>query len=99
VWQDNFDYLDTSRWEVTQYGGFDGNYCTFKSSSVAFNNGYMHLTLKEDQTNLTAVPVTFSINTNTQILNPWDVINLNGNFNNWCGACAPMTENNELLDQ
>jgi len=96
VWEDNFDYLNTDRWEVTQYGGFDGNYCTFKSSSVTFNNGFMHFTLKEDQNDLPTVPVTFSINTNTQTLNPWDVINLNGNFNNWCGACAPMTENNGI---
>ena len=95
-WEDHFNDLNTGRWTITDYGGFGGNYCLFKSSNVEINNGRLCLKLTEPILNAPTVPVTFSVNLNQQNLQPTDKINLNGSFNNWCGTCAPMAENSGI---
>ncbi|NNC95638.1 MAG: family 16 glycosylhydrolase [Chitinophagales bacterium] len=91
-WEDNFNSLDTSRWEVEQNGGFNGNYCTFKGSSVEFTSGKLILKMEDPAQNPPTIPVTFSVNTASMNLNGGDVINLAGPFNGWCGNCTPMTK-------
>lgn len=41
----------------------------------------------------TSADVTFQVNTNL-LTESFSMINLNGTFNNWCGACAVMTDDN-----
>jgi beta-glucanase (GH16 family) len=95
-WQDDFNSLDANRWTVTEEGGFDQNYCTFKSSSVEFSGGLMTLKLEEPAAVIETIPVTFRVNTASLGLLNTDNINLNGSFNNWCGICAPLVEDNDV---
>ncbi len=94
LWEDDFDFLDEERWTVETFGGFNGNYCNFRASSVSFEDGKMILTMEEDLVSGFTVPVTFSVDASELPMNVGDVINLNGTFNAWCGDCAPMSENN-----
>jgi hypothetical protein len=94
VWEDQFNTIDPVRWSLSNNNGFGGNYCTFRGTSVALNNGKLLLQIEEESPIVEMVPVTFSVNTNELNLLPTDDIYLNGSFNNWCGTCAPMAENN-----
>lgn len=96
AWEDNFDTFDSGRWKVEEFGGFSGNYCTFKPSSVEFENGRLYLQLEPEPAIVETVPVTFSVDLSGQDLQPTDVIHLNGTFNNWCGNCAPMEESGSI---
>jgi len=95
-WVENFDSLNTEIWEVTEFGGFSGNYCTFNSSSVAVNNGLLTLQIEEENPNLASYPVTIRLNAKGQNFSSSDVLSVNGSFNNWCGNCLPMQENNSI---
>lgn len=95
-WQSDFDSLNTERWTVSPHAGFDGNYCTFKPTSVEFDNGFLYLQLEEDAPSTETVPVTFAVNADSLNLQPNDVVFLNGTFNGWCGNCAPMNEQNGI---
>jgi hypothetical protein len=96
TWEDHFDELNTDLWTVEDYGGFGGNYCTFKTSGVDFANGLLHLKMEAPDPNPPTVPVSFSVNTNGEGLLPSDVIFLNGTFNEWCGTCRPMTKDGDV---
>jgi len=95
-WEDDFLYLDSYLWEVEEYGEFEYNYCTFKSSSVEFSGGNLIFQLEEAELNMGTVPVTFFVDMNEQSLSPSDIIYVNGTFNYWCGDCAPMNEDNGI---
>jgi len=93
VWYDEFESYDEERWTIEAFGGFGGNYCTFKSSSVEFNSDRLFLKLEAEEENPDSIPVTFSVDVNEQNFNASDVVFLNGSFNNWCGTCELMYEN------
>ncbi len=90
-WVDEFDTLDTSRWEVTEFGGFGGNFCSFVSNNVSASEGKLELDMTSPLTS-TSSPVTFSVDVTALALPPSDVIYLNGTFNNWCGGCNAMSD-------
>ncbi len=90
-WEESFNTLDAERWTVEQFGGFGGNFCSFESSSVVIDSGLMTLLIEAPQAHA-QVPTTFSVDLSAESLSTLDVIYLNGSFNNWCGSCQPMTE-------
>jgi beta-glucanase (GH16 family) len=91
-WTDEFDApLDTDRWEVTEFGGFGGNYCTFVANNVTTAGGKLQLGMTEPLTT-TGSPVHFSVDVTSLQLSPSDVVYLNGGFNNWCGSCNAMAD-------
>ena len=92
-WEDSFDFLDESRWDVSDFTKLD-NYCTFRSMNVSVSDGLLYLTIDEPQPSNHTAAVTFSVNTRDQNLAPTDQIYLNGSFNNWCGTCNSMSEEN-----
>lgn len=96
VWEDDFDQLDTERWEVTEFGGFGGNLCSFESTSVETENGYLYLQLEAPLPDILPVPVTITVDLRAKDLLPTDQINLAGGFNNWCGDCLPMSQLNGI---
>jgi len=95
-WEDQFTSLDTARWNVSDFGGFGGNYCTFRANNVEVNKDQLLLTITEPQANTEFIPVTFSVNMSTYDLQPSDIVYLNGTFNDWCGSCHPMLENDGI---
>lgn len=95
-WEDDFSRYDTSLWEKEPWGGFSGNFCTFKEAAVEFRNDRMYLQLEQDDSTLAKVPVTFSVDLGSKRMGPTDVIFLNGGFNNWCGNCRPMTRSGSV---
>lgn len=95
-WEDQFDNYDPNRWEITQFGGFGGNFCSFEASSVEFTGGKLLLKLEEPVTTNEMVPVTFSVDLSNESLLPGDNIFLNGGFNNWCGNCELMSEADDI---
>lgn len=97
-WEDQFDGLDTARWQVTDFGGFEGNYCTFRKNNVQTSNGKLLLFMDEPATSAELIPVAFSVNTAALGLSPADVLYLNGTFNNWCGTCMPMSKNGHIWE-
>lgn len=96
TWEDELNTFDENRWIVEQDGGFVGNYCRFRSSSIDWTGGKMIFKLEEAPSNPVAVPVTFSVNTEAVDLSAGDVVYLNSSFNNWCGNCMPMTQNGDV---
>ena len=89
-WADEFDApLETSRWEVSEFGGFGGNYCTFVSNNVTTVGGELQLDMTEPLAS-TNSPVHFSVDATSLNLSPSDTVYLNGGFNGWCGSCNPM---------
>lgn len=94
-WSDNFLSLDSTKWDVTRNGGFNGNYCTFKPLGVSVNDGRLHLKIQEPPIP-DLIPVTFSVNTSDFALSQSDAVNLNGSFNEWCGDCEPMERMGDL---
>jgi len=94
LWEESFDSLDTKRWFIEKFGGFDGNACAFKPSSVEFRNGKMFLQVEEEPASLGKIPVSFSLDASSLAMDAGDVIFLNGTFNNWCGNCEPLSETN-----
>lgn len=92
LWEDDLDTLDTSIWRVEEDGGFGGNYCRFKGSSVTFEDDLLLLHVREPTVDTELIPVTFSVETTYEELIPGDVIYLNGSFNDWCGTCEPMSK-------
>lgn len=96
IWEDEFYSLDEERWTVEEFGGFDGNYCTFKPSSVEFNNDRLFLQLEEEEEVTESIPVTFSVDVSAQDFSANDLIYLNGSFNDWCGNCTLMSESNDV---
>lgn len=96
VWEDNFNALNPDLWVMELDGAFENNYCRFRPSSVEWSGGKMIFTLEDPPSNPVPIPVTFSVNTESLSLLPGDIINLNGNFNNWCGNCMPMTKNGDI---
>jgi len=89
-WTDEFDApLESSRWEVSEFGGFGGNYCTFVSNNVTTVGGELQLDMTEPLAS-TNSPVHFSVDATSLDLSPSDTVYLNGGFNGWCGYCNPM---------
>jgi endo-1,3-1,4-beta-glycanase ExoK len=93
-WEDHFESFNEERWIIEQDGGFSNNFCRFQPTSVVIEDSRLFLQLEEAITDSELVPVTFSVNTLEQNLEPSDVIYLNGSFNNWCGNCFPLLETN-----
>jgi hypothetical protein len=96
VWDDEFESYVEERWTIEDFGGFGGNFCDFKSSSVEFNNDRLYLKLEEQELDTVGIPVTFSVNVSEQDFLPSDVIYLNGSFNDWCGTCLIMVGDNDV---
>ena len=94
VWDDEFTSFDADRWNIEEWGGFGGNYCTFKESSVEISNGKLYLKIEEEIADPESVEVTFSVDANNEDFLMSDNVFLNGNFNEWCGNCEPMLEDN-----
>jgi hypothetical protein len=92
LWEDNFNELDTAIWRIEPDGGFGGNYCRFKDAGVTFEDGFLSLTIDSPVADVELIPVTFSVETTYEDLNPGDMIYLNGSFNAWCGTCEPMNK-------
>lgn len=90
-WADDFDTFDTDRWTASEFGGFNGNYCTFVSNNVDTINGELRLSITEPLA-VTNSLTHFSVDASSLNLSPSDVIFLNGEFNNWCGNCWPMSD-------
>lgn len=90
TWEDEFNFYNEDLWQIEEHGGFGGNFCTFKPSSVEFSDGKLILQLEEENPNPIQVPVTFSVDLSNQEIEPTDIIYLNGTFNDWCGTCEPM---------
>jgi hypothetical protein len=88
-WTDQFDELDTGRWEVSEFGQFGGNYCTFVAPNVDASGGELSLSLTEPLTPTFSL-VRFSVDASSLDLAAGDIIYLNGTFNGWCGGCNPM---------
>lgn len=95
-WQDDFTTLDTSRWNISDFGGFGNNFCTFRKENIEVDSGLLRLTIDIPQPSTIVTPVTFSVNMNEYNLLPSDVVYLNSSFDNWCGSCRQMTENNGI---
>ena len=95
-WDDDFTGFDGDRWTIGEFGELSGNLCSIESTSLEFINGYLYLFLEEAQSNIPDVPVTISADLRDTILSPTDIIYVNGTFNDWCGNCAPMTNNNGI---
>lgn len=93
IWEDAFDTLNLERWDISDFGGFNGNYCTFQSSNASVNNGVLTLEITEP-IDLTETLITFSVDATSLGLESGQVIYLNGGFNNWCGNCQPMNDPN-----
>lgn len=94
LWEDNFDSFDEDRWEITDFGGFDGNLSGFYATNTQFNTeeGEVVLTVQEAGPELAPVQVTFSLDVSNLEYDPWDVFYLAGSFNDWCGNCYGMTD-------
>jgi beta-glucanase (GH16 family) len=91
-WTDEFDaLLETSRWEVSEFWGFDGNYCTFVSNNVTTVGGKLQLEMTEPLVSTHSL-VHFSVDATSLQLSTSDVVYLNGVFNGWCGSCNPMSD-------
>lgn len=97
-WEDHFDFLDTARWNVTDYGGFSGNYCTFRETNVQIDGGKLVFIIDEPEPNPELITVSFSVDVESLNLASTDVVYLNGTFNNWCGSCAPMNQNGDIWE-
>lgn len=95
-WEDHFEgeALNPAIWEITEFGGFDGNLSGFYGHNVSVSDGQLHLHLTEPSPGLAPVPVTFHVDVNSLELDTWDNINLNGDFNDWCGNCVTMEDDN-----
>jgi hypothetical protein len=96
VWEDEFSSFDEERWTIEEWGGFSGNYCTFKPTSVEFYDDRLHLQLEEEEEIVESIPVTFLVDVRAQDFLESDQIFLNGNFNDWCGNCTLMSQNNGI---
>lgn len=92
AWEDHFEFFNEERWQVSEYTGFQGNYCTFIPSRVLFENDRCILKMTEPEPSSNLIPVTFRVDASQQELSTTDVINVNGTFNNWCGNCNSMLE-------
>ncbi len=95
-WEDNFDAFDDTRWNISDFASFDGNYCTFRLSNVDFVDGFLYLTIDEPVPDTEFVSVTFSVNMREHELNSSDLVYLNGTFNDWCGICEPMNNDDGI---
>lgn len=93
AWEEQFDDYNQERWTIEEWGGFDGNYCTFKFGGVTIESGKLFLQMVEQPTVEESIPVTFSVDVSKAGFQSGDLVYLNGSFNDWCGNCALMTEN------
>lgn len=96
LWTDDFNTVDFSRWEISEFGGFTGNYCSFESTAVDFDSGILQLQIEVPVPSAELIPTTFSVDATAANLGAGDVIYLNGGFNSWCGSCEPMTLSNGI---
>lgn len=91
AWEDPFDTLDLTRWQVDE-GGHVGPLCTFRAANVDVTPaGELELHLTNPSTDIETATVQFAVDASALNLGPSDVVCLNGGFNNWCGNCTPMT--------
>jgi hypothetical protein len=97
VWEDDFETLDTSRWAISDFSRL-GEYCTFRETNVGVAQGLLTLNLTGPFPQADEVPVAFSVDMREQNLSSTDVVYLHGNFNNWCGTCDAMVENNGIWE-
>jgi endo-1,3-1,4-beta-glycanase ExoK len=98
-WEDHFSFLDTARWNVDEFGGFGGNFCTFRQSNVQISDDdKLVFVIDEPDQNADLVSVSFAVNVEELNLSPTDVVYLNGTFNEWCGSCQPMIKNDNLWE-
>jgi hypothetical protein len=97
-WKDDFEVLDTSRWELSDFTGFGGNFCTFRADNVSVADGMLTLKMEAPQANTELVSVTFSVDVDAVSMQASDVVYLNGTFNNWCGSCMPMHKNGSVWE-
>lgn len=96
TWEDDFSDYNEELWTKEEYGGFDGNFCTFKTSSIEFANDRLYLKMEEEADFVDSVPVTFSVDVSDQEFSTSDLVYLNGSFNDWCGSCELMIENDGI---
>ena len=97
-WEDHFDFLDTSRWNVSDYESFGGNYCTFRETNVQIDHGQLVFTIDEPDSDPELITVSFSVNVEELNLASTDIVYLNGTFNDWCGSCEPMNKNEDIWE-
>ncbi|MEO0403391.1 MAG: family 16 glycosylhydrolase, partial [Bacteroidota bacterium] len=92
LFDDHFEEIQEEIWSTNEFGGFNGNYCTFRNSNVEISDGMLFLHITEEIESPELIPVTFSVDVTFADFSETDVVNLNGGFNNWCGQCNSMTE-------
>lgn len=97
-WEDHFEFLDTDRWDVSDYSGFSGNYCTFRETNVRVDDDKLLFTIDLPSSNPELIKVSFSVNVEELNLATTDVVYLNGTFNNWCGWCSPMNQSGDIWE-
>lgn len=97
-WEDDFEFLNTERWNVSDFTGFGGNFCTFRATNVEIEDGKLVFTISEPEANPELITVTFSANVEELNLAPSDDVYLNGTFNDWCGSCTPMTQSGDVWE-
>ncbi|MGB0428890.1 MAG: family 16 glycosylhydrolase [Bacteroidia bacterium] len=95
-WEDNFEKIDTARWNIIDYKSFGKNYCTFRKPNVKIDSSYLKLTITQPESETETINVHFALNTKQIELEPSDMVYLNGTFNNWCGTCEPMYLNDNI---
>ncbi len=95
-WEDHFETLDTSRWEVSDFKQLGHSYCDFRTNYASVSSGMLELKIDEAYASDIMIPVTFSVNVAGQNLSSSDKVYLNGTFNNWCGSCNLMEEDGDI---
>lgn len=95
-WVDDFDDLDTSKWHTRNFDRLNGSFCEFRQRNITTENGILTLEMNKTIDTEDEVAVHFSVNMKDKNLSPSDKIYLNGSFNDWCGNCAPMTQNGDV---
>ena len=95
-WEDDFQILDTSRWEIADFKQLGNSYCDFRTAYASVSDGILELKIDEAYASDVMIPVTFSVNVAGQNLSNSDKVYLNGTFNDWCGSCYPMKEEGDI---
>ena len=58
-WEDHFEFLDTVRWNVSDYERFSGNYCTFRETNVRIEDDQLLFTMDLPSSNPEFIKVSF----------------------------------------
>lgn len=90
-WVDDFDTLDSSRWDQSEDGSV-GPLCTFRADNVVVENGELLLSITTPNPTIPLRPVSFGVDASSASLSPSDVVYIAGEFNGWCGNCDAMLD-------